>query len=402
MKLFTEYPETEESKYYELVIAQVNQQMDKLYGSKTLEVKRDTHAKTHAAVKATLEIFDIDDQKLKNELSKRISLADNQLETISFKQGIFATPKQYPVWLRFANGRTKVMDDYVPDARSMSVKIMGVEGERLSQSHELKTQDLIVQNAEIFFIKTIQDYYGFFKAVVESEDAAKKWLKSHPRQFLALLKTTSRTPKSLLTEQYWSGSASSLGLNNNFDVSQPGKVPVTYPLVVKYGFIPISKTSNKPIPFQPRQGINKLPILNIELPFKESDRAKALGINPTIPDNYYRQEMIQSLAKSDAEYGWDFAIQVQVSPTMSIDDVTIPWSTKDSPFISMGRLTVESQNIDFNEQADFAENLRFSPWNGLAIHRPVGALNRLRSVVYPIVAEYRHKKRNVNYQEPNE
>ena len=85
---------------------------------------------------------------------------------------------------------------------------------------------------------------------------------------------------------------------------------------------------------------------------------------------------------------------------MSIDDVTIPWSEKKSPFLTVGRLTVKHQVIDFAEQEDFAENLRFAPWNGLAVHRPVGALNRLRSVVYPIVAEYRHQKRGIEYQEP--
>lgn len=85
---------------------------------------------------------------------------------------------------------------------------------------------------------------------------------------------------------------------------------------------------------------------------------------------------------------------------MSIDDVTIPWLETESPFITVGCLIVKHQEIDFEQQCNFCENLRFSPWNGLKVHRPVGALNRLRSFVYPIVANYRHQKRGVNYQEP--
>ena len=391
MQLFTEYPEREEQKYYALLAELAKKQMDKLYGQKTL-AKRDTHAKTHACVQGSLEIFDVDPEAIKDKLVKQTKLTEAQIKDINFKQGLFAQPKQYSVWLRFANGRTTVENDYVADTRSMSVKIMGVEGERLSQSHELHTQDIITQNATIFFIKTIKDYHGFFQAVVESQQAAFRWLITHPRQFLALQKITKPTPKSLLTEKYWSGSASALGLPNNFDVKQPGVKPVTYPGVIKYAFTPVSpQPPYTQLTLQSRPGIPKLPLI---------DRAKALGLDENQPDNYYREELIEALAKPDAEYCWEFGIQLQTSPKMSIDDVTIPWSEKESPFLTVGRLTVQHQVIDFAEQEDFAENLRFSPWNGLAVHRPVGALNRLRSIVYPIVAEYRHQKRGIEYQEP--
>ncbi|KKD39718.1 MAG: hypothetical protein WAN66_00250 [Limnoraphis robusta] len=110
--------------------------------------------------------------------------------------------------------------------------------------------------------------------------------------------------------------------------------------------------------------------------------------------------MIQALAKPDAEYCWDFGIQFKTKPEMSIDDVTVLWDQDESPFFTVGRLTVKHQQINLDKQCDFCENLRFSPWNGLAVHRPVGALNRLRSVVYSLVGEYRHQKRRLNYQEP--
>ncbi|MDR9899466.1 hypothetical protein G7B40_033635 [Aetokthonos hydrillicola Thurmond2011] len=149
---------------------------------------RDTHAKTHAGVKGTLEIFDVDEDSIKRELSKLTSLNSKQLNSISIKQGLLAQPKQYPVWLRFANGRTQVKNDYVADTRSMAVKVIGVEGERLMQSYESRTQDIVLQNAEIFFIKSIKDYYGFFCAAAQSQKRAFNWLVQHPFQFLALTK----------------------------------------------------------------------------------------------------------------------------------------------------------------------------------------------------------------------
>jgi Catalase len=386
-QLFTEYPEQDERKYYDLLIQQVKKRMDNLYKDSERAL-RDTHTKTHTGVKATLEIFDIDEDGIKGELSKKTSLTASQLNAISTKQGLLAKPKQYPVWLRFANGRTKVENDFVSDTRSMAVKVMGVEGERLGQSHESHTQDFIVQNAEIFFIKTIKNYYGFFGAIANWEPSALLWLLAHPKQFSALKTITSRNPKSLLSERYWSGSASALGINPDFDASQPGVVPVTYPAAVKYAFTPVSNQApHSPLAIESRS---------------ESDRkrAQAIAKDSNQPDNYYRNELIAALAKPDACYCWDFGIQFQTNPTMSIDDATIVWQESESPFFTVGRLTVKHQIINFDQQFDFIENLRFSPWNGLAVHRPVGALNRLRSFVYPVVASYRHQKRGFVYQEP--
>jgi hypothetical protein len=374
-KLFTEYPEQNEREYCDRLVEQTNIRMDNLYKDKERAL-RDTHTKSHAAVKGTLEIFDIDEEAIKRELKKRASLTSSQLNAISLKQGLLSLPKQYPVWLRFANGAFQPKNDCEPDTRSMAVKVMGVEGERLVQSYESKTQDLIVHNSAFFFVENIKDYYGFFSAVVESKEATKKWLYQHPRQFLALLKGTSSTPKSLLTERYWSSSASALGLKPDFDASKTSLVPVEYPAVIKYAFTPVSgEPPHNKILSQSRPGIPKLPF---------SDRAKALG--------YYRDDIIQALLQPDAQFCWDFGIQFQTNSKMSIDDTTILWKENESPFFTVGRLTVKHQIINFEKQYDFCENLRFSPWNGLAVHRPVGAINRLRGIVYPVVASYRYQK----------
>jgi hypothetical protein len=188
----------------------------------------------------------------------------------------------------------------------------------------------------------------------------------------------------LLTESYWSGSAFSLGLKSDFDPTKPGSVPVEYPAVIKYAFTPVS--SQPPYQHLPTQS----------RPQSDRQRAKTSGLK----DNYYREDIIRSLAEHDAEYCWDFQIQFQASPQMPIDDSTVVWKEEESPLFTVGRLTVKHQNIHSPLEDDFGENLRFSVWNGLAVHRPVGAINRLRSIVYPIVAEYRLKQRGVKYQEP--
>ena len=387
MNLFTEYPEKNEQSNSERVKQATRVRMDTLYGQAE-KALRDTHAKTQVCVKGTLEIFDFDEANIQQAAGKAAGLSAEQQAAMPLKLGLLAQARQYPVWIRFANGRTTVESDYVDDTRSMSVKVMDVGGERLPVSHEAHTQDLILQNGETFFIRNIRDYYSFFRAISASTLRVILWLFFHPKQKAALERITSHAPKSLLTERYWSGSASALGLPANFDPSQPGQVPVAYPAVVKYAMTPVSSQS-------PHS-----PLSRVARPESDRKRAKTRHKKEDIPDNYYREELMQALAKPDATYCWDFQIQMQTQPDMSIDDVTVPWDETKAPFFTVGRLTVGHQSIHFDAQCDFCENLRFSPWNGLAVHRPVGALNRLRSAVYAIVGEYRHQKQALDYQEP--
>jgi hypothetical protein len=376
--LFTEYTEINEASNYGRLTTLISGQMEKLYGG-AKRALRDTHAKSHAAVMAHLEIFDIDEAEIKARLSE-IGLTDAQIQKITVKQGLFAKPGRYPVWLRYANGNGGTHPDKSADTRSMSVKIMGVEGSRLKEAFEPNNQDIITQNCDIFFIDTIQDYFGFLKAIFKSKILLVIWLLFHIRQALALRKITSIAPKSLLTERYWSGSAYALGTSDQGQETCPDVESVTYPAVVKYAFTPVAAEA-------PHTELARQPI---DLPKKE------------ISKNYYRDELITQLAKPDAKYCWNLGIQFQTSPEMSIDNLLVSWPENESPFFTVGRLTVEHQIIDFQKQYNFCENLKFAPWHGLAVHRPVGALNRLRGFVYPLVAAYRHKKIGDDYKEPND
>lgn len=366
MRLFTECIAANEEVRFDKVLQTVKKRMSDLYGTKE-RAYRDTHTKTHACVNAALEIYELDEQSIKDQLVSATKLTKENLENAHFKLGLFKSKGQYKALLRFANGGVSIANDRRTDTRSMSVKIYGVSGSRHEESYDDDTQDLITQNSEIFFVKGTKDYNSFFKAVAKSGFSAFLWLITHPEQAFYLYKTTQRKPLSLLTESYWSGSAFSIGERISIKQNQ-SSVEITYPLVIKCAFLPIS--SDKPFG-------------RLESPNRPRD----------IGDNYYRNDLIQRLSKDNAKYYWDFAIQVQTCPELSIENVTKRWKEEESPFITVGRLSVTSQAIDYGAQYDDCENLKFSPWNGLKVHSPVGQLNRLRKIVYPVVAEYRQKKR---------
>lgn len=350
--------------------------MDELYGNKDYAL-RDTHTKSHAAVKAELEIFDLNVDEIKNLLEVKYNLSPSITQHMELKTGLFKKPCKYTVWLRFANGDGRSNSDDKSDTRSMSVKIIGVEGTRLETSHEAMTQDIITQNGDVFLAKTIRDYIGFLQAIFKSNIHLVLWLLTHPMQWLALIRIKKHYPSSLLTETYWSGSAFSLG-DSQTTTQCPEVDNTSYPAVLKYAFIPIACDNTE----------------------KRLARQSAdPGVD--IHSSYYRDDIIRKLAQPYAEYCWDFSIQFQTKSNLSIDDITIPWTENDSPFITVGRLKVSHQIVDYEKQQVFCENLRYSPWNGLKQHRPVGALNRLRKHVYPVVASYRFNKSGTKQTEPN-
>ncbi len=161
--MFTEYTEQNEAKLYEQVTALLAGHMEQVYGSSDRAL-RDTHAKSHAAAKAHIDIFDIDESAIKRGLAERTALPQQLIDGISIRQGLFARPGKYPVWLRFANGRPDVNSDSKGDTRSMSVKIIGVEGDRLPESYQSNAQDIITQNGDVFFVSSIASYFSFLRA----------------------------------------------------------------------------------------------------------------------------------------------------------------------------------------------------------------------------------------------
>lgn len=362
-RLFTEKISNGEDHQKEGIANSVRKRISYLYeGKRTL---RDTHVKTHGCVEANLEIFNFDEQSIVDKVKKIARLSEEQTANINLKQGLFAQAKSYRCLLRFANGSTKGQSDKTLDARSMSVKIFDVDGPHLEGSYSESEQDIIVQNSTTFFVRGNKDYHSFFKVVVKPVWRLLFWFLVHPYQAYSLYKTVRLRPQSLMTESYWSGSAYAIGeklSKSTFDAVKQ----ITYPAAVKYGFF--SKTT--------------------EMPLKQ---AKSNFCLRKISENHYQEDLIDRLSQDNAKYCWDFAIQIQTKLSHSIEDVTIEWPEEEAPFFTIGQLSLKSQMVTAGEQFEKGENLRFSPWNGLKVHRPIGELNRLREYIYPIVAKLRKK-----------
>ena len=108
--------------------------------------------------------------------------------------------------------------------------------------------------------------------------------------------------------------------------------------------------------------------------------------------NYLREAMTKHLAEKDAYF--DFCIQLQTdAEKMPIEDPTVLWDEKDSPFIKVATLRIFPQEFNSQERIEMDEKQSFSPWNCLEEYRPLGGVNRARKI-YVDMADFRNKINN--------
>ncbi|MCJ1270170.1 hypothetical protein MMC22_010066 [Lobaria immixta] len=90
---------------------------------------------------------------------------------------------------------------------------------------------------------------------------------------------------------------------------------------------------------------------------------------------------------------YEFRIQLGTSPDHHpTEDASVVWDEVTAPYQTIGTLEFPPQDAFSPERRVFWEDhLRLSPWQGLAAHRPLGSVNRLRKTVY----EQSQKKRDM-------
>ena len=115
--------------------------------------------------------------------------------------------------------------------------------------------------------------------------------------------------------------------------------------------------------------------------------------NGSIPPSadYLREDLARRLAEGPVVY--DMRVQFYVDEaTTPIEDASVEWKEKDTPFVTVARLTLPKQDIDGargRKIADFVEGLSFDPWHALEAHRPLGNVMRARNHAYRLSTKER-------------
>ncbi len=309
---------------------------------------RSVHAKAHGVLRGEMQVLD----KLAPELA----------------QGLFATPGTYPVAMRFSTLPGDILDDSVSTPRGLALKVIGVQGARLPGSEADTTQDFIMVNGPAFSAPNAAKFLANLKMLAATTDKAEGLKKA--------LSAVNRATESLV-EAFGGKSATLTTMGGQKQTHILGEtfysqVPILYgDHVAKFSAAPIFDMS-----------------LLTGAPIDTG--------NP----NALRAAVSEYFASHDGE--WEIRVQLCTDlETMPIEDASVAWPEDRSPYRAVARLTVKPQDSWSAEGiAAVDEGLSFSPWHGLAAHRPLGSVMRARNTTYTRSAAFRSEKNGCPIHEP--
>ncbi len=283
---------------------------------------------------------------VKGEFEVLPDLADN------LRQGVFRHPKTYPAWVRFAGpGPLAPADMKDNGILSIGIKLMDVEGEKLLDD-EKWTQDFTGISAPTFTTPNIIENLKLQRQVFE-ETPLFYFINPFDSHFLdgIMQGLYSKTQTSPLEVQYFSCVAYLFGDGQ----------------AIHYSIKPCSNEKTK---------ILRKPSAN-----------------------YLREAMVKTLSTKEVHF--DFMIQFQTDAYgMPIENASVEWPEKLSPFIPVARVRLPAQRFDSKSQLAFAENLSYNPWHCIADHRPLGNQNRARKAIYLELSELRQTMNGETRIEP--
>lgn len=310
---------------------------------------RSVHAKNHGVIAAELVVG-----ALPPELA----------------QGLFAREGRYPALMRISTNPGDILRDSIALPRGLAVKVLGVAGERLPDTPEDATQDFLLVNAPVFAAPTPADFLKSLTLVAATTDRA-EWAKAALSHVLQTL----------------SGALEAAGADAGALAALGGARNVH----------PLGETYQSQTAFRYGDHIARFRIVPVS--------AGLNALTGTVIDTRGDRDAIRhAVDAAMRETAAEWAFQVQLNrdlAAMPVEDPTVDWDAGQSPWQTVARLTAAPQGSgDAARRAAVDDTLRFSVWAGLAAHRPLGAVNRVRRETYLFSAAYRAAFNGCPIREP--
>jgi hypothetical protein len=255
--------------------------------------------------------------------------------------GLFASARTFPAYVRFSNGAGVHLPDTKPDVRGIAIKLLDVPGEKIIVGLEkASTQDFLLIQSPATPFRNADEFVWFVVAAAQPALLLPRALVHlGPARALGLVRQLtrglSRPVASLATSRYFSA------------------LPVKYgPYAVKYALTPRSAVLQDATP----------------------------GRSP----EYLTEELAVRLGKGTVEYDFDVQFFVDERKT-PIEDASVEWRVEDSPFVTIGRLTLTQQDLGSPQGRELAgriERMSFDPWHATEDFRPLGNMMRARKAAY--------------------
>lgn len=311
---------------------------------------RSVHAKSHGFLEGQLEVLD-------------------DLPPV-LKQGLFAQAGRYPVILRFSTIPGDILDDNVSTPRGVAMKVIGVEGARLPGSENDVTQDFVLVNAPAFNSPNAKVFAANLKllaATTDKAEGAKKVLSAAMRAVEGALASVGVQSPLVVT---LGGQPETHILGDTFY----SQVPILYgDYIVKVALAPISPE------------LKALTKAHIDL------KGKPDGLRESV-NSFFREHGAQ----------WELRVQLAINHhDTPIENAAHIWPEDKTKYLPVGVVTVEPQTAWSEARSKAVDDgLSFTPWHGLAAHRPLGSVMRARKAAYEQSAQFRAEHNGVAIVEP--
>ncbi len=309
---------------------------------------RAVHAKGHALMQGTFQVHG----NLEPELA----------------HGLFARARCFEALVRFSSPPAEQLPDTVSTPRALALKVLHVDGERVAGSLPGRSQDFLMVNGPAFAAPTPADFLGPAKLLAATTEKM-------PRTKNLISATLRGAEAALEAVGLQSGKLRGLGgepQRHPLGETYFTQVPFLYgPYMAKFSLAPLSPAL--------------LALAGTAIP-NEADAQ--------------RQAIQAALASEEAQ--WAFNVQLcRDLDRMPVEDASVPWPEEISPWITVATLVLPPQRSWSGLSEQTEKSLAFSPWNALAAHRPLGAINRARKRVMKVSRQFRSNFNRCPITEPD-
>ena len=344
-----EHPETDEAKS----LADINEQMRRIQertladGGKAI---RSVHAKSHGLLLGELRI--------PGDLPPELA------------QGLFARPGTLPLVMRLSTIPGDILPDDVSTPRGMAIKVIGAQGTRLQGSEGDVTQDFVLVNGPAFMKPDASSFARSLKLLAATTDKA-----VGAKQVLsAALRGVEK-----VVEAAGGQSATLTALGGHPETNPLGETYYSQvPILFGEYFGKICVRPASPA----LQALHRAPV---ELAHRPD------GLRDAVASHFEEQ---------GGE--WELCVQLCTDiSTMPIEDASVVWDEKASPYRPVARIVAGAQASWSDAKAHAIDDgLSFSPWHGIAAHRPLGGVMRVRKGAYEAAARFRAETNQRALSEP--
>ncbi|MET0270299.1 MAG: catalase family protein [Sphingomonas sp.] len=284
-------------------------------------------------------------------------------------QGLFAAPGRHAAAVRFAQGPGETLGDRVSTHRGMSIKLFGVDGEKLP-GHATDTQDFVLATGTTFPSGTAKGFLRDGTVIGKSTglpEAAKSAVSATARTFNRLLHAVGGD--SALADFFGH--------------------PYSHPLSESY-------FSQAPIRFGDHVAkLAAVPVAPAQLALAD------WRLDPHADEDGFRHAAVAYFRDNDAVY--EIKAQLWVDEEKQpIEDASVDWPVALSPYRTIATLRLPAQDAySAARQRYFDEVLTFRPAHSLAAHRPLGSVMRARLQVYAALSAFRHGETGIAEETPS-